>query len=109
MRNVACKLRLVRRLAWLFATLLLLLGSPALADYASIPDLVADVRHSIALVRIPSGLGTAFVFDARGYLLTNCHMVTKADGEVLKSVCTWTRTTSCCSGPSLPHSRGKSE
>jgi S1-C subfamily serine protease len=84
MGNVGGKLRSISKLAC--ATFLLLLGSPALADYTSITDLVINVRHSIALLRIPGGLGTAFVFDARGYLLTNCHMVSKADGEALKSV-----------------------
>jgi S1-C subfamily serine protease len=86
MRDLVRKLRTARKVGCLFATLLAALNSPALAEETSIIDLVMNVRHSIALVRIPSGLGTAFVFDPRGYLLTNCHMVTEANGDVLKSV-----------------------
>jgi S1-C subfamily serine protease len=46
------------------------------ADSTSVPDLLSDLKYSIALVRTPTERGTAFVFDTAGHLLTNCHVVT---------------------------------
>ena len=56
------------------------------AEGPSIPDLVADLKYSVVLVRTPRATGTAFVFDKRGYLLTNCHVVLDDHQKPFKSV-----------------------
>lgn len=56
------------------------------AEGPSISDLVAGLKYSIVLVRTPRATGTAFVFDKRGYLLTNCHVVLDEHQKPFKSV-----------------------
>ncbi len=55
--------------------------APAVAGSAasSFAPIVAEVLPSVVLVRTPAGLGSGVVFDDRGHVVTNAHVVTAAE------------------------------
>jgi len=61
-------------------------GAGAAANDLSIPEILAKVGPSIARVINPVSVGTAFVFDQAGHLLTNCHVVSDEKGVVFPTV-----------------------
>jgi S1-C subfamily serine protease len=61
-------------------------GACAASNAMTIPDVLAKVRNSIARVITPESIGTAFVFDNAGHLMTNCHVVTSQSGSTFKTV-----------------------
>ena len=52
-------------------------------DYEASPDMLEDVKHSVVLINTTvasgSGVGTGIILSADGYIVTNYHVVEKAE------------------------------